>query len=579
MFGILSHFQELAKMQTFDVKVLSMNVWLNNCFLCLIALITISCSNTPNNLSMNTSQGKCVQLSQYNSKSQNWMLNNTPTYYSLVQYNPPSSTITPYCMAITVQNNNSGYNANNTQVTNNGLQITYTPTGGTSTTSTLYDPAAAGITITGESQQASNIVLFDPANCVTSTGANVTNLAAGGGSCTFYLEILDEANPVGVYPYNLTYNYTNGNINYSIGININQRVYLYGGAQNGLYFVSTNAVNASSITTTVASWQTGINGAPTTNISFLIQDYYGFLYFASLGQAYMFNGSTTTTVGGSLPSSITSLAFDMSGNIYASTTNNGVWVYNKSSANPIWNQMIDSRGYITSSTRVLGLKGVEYPNSPNIMYTVTSNATYGCNNLNASLATESCTLATTNSPNTFFSNSYDVDSSGNFYAGSVFGGNLGVSPWNGLGVNWGTQYTVYPYALPYSGSPLPQVGSVSWQNSIVYFGLVNESYSESSAYICTGLACSPLISESGFGNSLTGNINNITNDGAGNIYLGGSSMYSLDWESSIGRVPSSFLLFGTSAAAGSSNWKPISPTLFTPSSINYMVVSSMLTSY
>ncbi|MFN7094656.1 MAG: hypothetical protein ACK4M7_04755, partial [Burkholderiales bacterium] len=173
----------------------------------LVALtVTVAaCSNTQNEITMTVVQGACVQASMYASSV-------TPP--SVIVKNP---TTAPYCASVTIRNNNSGKNANNIQVINsgsyNGLAGRFT-VGTKSYSATLYDPIAAGVPISG-SQNIGNVMLYDPYNCATTQGANVRTLTQGGGNCTFYLQLAGESFPAGVYPINLTYNYTNWNQNYS----------------------------------------------------------------------------------------------------------------------------------------------------------------------------------------------------------------------------------------------------------------------------------------------------------------------------------------------------------------------------
>lgn len=538
------------------------------------------CSDTPNNVSINLNQGQCVQLSQYNSSAQTTMYNDNPDYYNLVANNPQSSTITPYCMAVTVQNNNTGDNANNIQITNSGLQVSFTPINSSSTTVTLYDPAAANVTISDESQQANNVVLFDPQNCATTTGANVVTLITGGGYCTFYLEILNESSPIGVYPYDITYNYTNGNANYSVNTTMNQRVYLYGGGNNGLNYVSANATSAANRSST-AAWQTGISGAPQSFVQYITEGGYGFIYYAAGTGIYVYNGENTAQIGKSFQYNVNAIAFDSAGNIYAAVDNDGLWVYDISASSPQWVQVQDSNGYISNSSNIISLTGFEFAGAPNTLYEITSSAAYYCNNPNAATATESCAPATGGStPSIFFATSSDVDSFGNLYTGDVDNLNsVGVSQYTNI---WSAQFLNNP-SIAYTGTSGPIINGVRWSNltgtSTVYFGVGNES-TESSVYQCLSGACAPLISDSGSGSSVSGIINTVTTDGLGNLYAGGQNIFSADWSSVAGVVPGGFVLFGMSSDSPSSGlWTPILTTDGEPAIINYVAVGSMLTSY
>lgn len=549
---------------------------------CLGILGLISaCSDTPNNVTMTLNQGVCVQLDQYSSSAQSSLATNSPDYYTLVINNPSASVATPYCMGVTVQNNNTGDNANNIQVTNNGFQVGFTPIGSTSATYiTLYDPAAANVTIGNESQQVNNIVLFDPQNCVTTTGANVTTLMTSGGLCTFYLEILNESSPIGVYPYSLTYNYTNGNANYSVGSTMNQRVYLYGGGNNGLNYVATDAISSAGGTTT-ATWQTGLTSAPLTFVQYVIEGAYGFVYYAAGTSVFRYNGVSNVQIGNSFQYNINALAFDSSGNIYAAVDHNGLWVYDISSSNPQWVQMTDSNGFIGNNINIISLSGVEFSGAPNILYEITESAAYYCNNPNASNASESCALASGGAvPYTFFATASDVDDYGNLYAGNVnILNNVSISQYTNL---WSAQFFTAPN-ITYTGNIGPTINDVKWSNATgvatLYFGVGNES-TESSTYQCSQVSCTPLLSDSGSGNSTAGIINSVATDGMGNVYVGGQNVFSPDWVNTTGAVPGGFVLFGVSADSPSSgSWTPILQNMGQPAIINYIAVASMLTSY
>jgi hypothetical protein len=559
-------------------------------YLCLVSVIVLAaaCSNTPNNVTMNQAQGQCVQLSQYQSSVQASVL----AAFPVIATNPKITT--PYCMSVTIQNNNAGTNANNIEIVSTGLQVSTTPPGSASSiTAALYDPAAANVgVLVGESQTIANVALFDPNNCATSTGANVKVLSTGGGLCTFYLQILNESSPVGVYPYSITYNYGNGNQSYAVNTTVNQRVYLYGGDNfsQGLYFMSTNAMTAAAApTTTIPIWQNGLPGSPAAPVQYIIEAPYGFVDFAAYQSVYYYNGITVTPIGSALPISpsvVLSLASDPAGNIYAATNGKGMWVYNISAASPAWVQMTDSNGNINANSTVIGLKGFEFSTfTTNVLYEVTESQAFQCTP-NAALATESCTSSVIASPlNPFFPNAFDVDNNGNLYAGGANSGNLAIAALSSNLIDWNLYSNISP-VLPYTPDQT-RVGGVRWTNlngtTNLFFGAVNESAAESTVYSCAGNNCTPLISSAD--NPIAGSAVTLTTDGTGNLYVGGSGLLSSDYSPGTAgsTTTGAFLLFGPFAATGvgAGTWTPILQieSTSTPLQINATAVASMLTSY
>ncbi len=600
MYAISFLFPEPAKALIFNrnpkMKLNFSNKYLNCLYLVSVMLLSAACSDTPNNVTISQEQGQCVQLSQYNSSSA------TPGIalaFPMLESNP--TTTTPYCMAITIQNNNAGTNANNIVVVGSGVQLSTTIPGTTvATTGTIYDFYAANVgPEAGESQIFANLAVFDPNNCTATTGANVQTLTTGGGACTFYLQILNESSPVGVYPYTLTYNYTNGNQNYSTSTTINQRVYLYGGDyfSSGLYFMSTNAMTAATNTTTPASWQLGLPNDPMLTVRYILEGQYGFVDFAAGNSVYYFNGIDITQIGSTLPETVSSLAYDGSGNLYASTTGQGMWVYNISESSPNWVHMNDDRGNLSATSNIIGLKGYQFSTSPtNTVYAITESTAYLCS-VNGS-SKESCILSpsgpSSNAPSALFTNAIDVDNIGTLYAGAGYANDstLGVTKLdNGFTGNW-TPYT--------SNSPPPYitvapaatgVGGVHWTNQnqsgySLFFGAIGNPLLESTVYSCVSSTCSPLISNTGIGgNPLFGNAYTVTTDGTGNLYVGGSALDSHDYQESVttDTTTGAILLFGqyTISGVGAGTWTPILQieSTETPVQINTTAVASMLTSY
>ena len=553
-----------------------------------VLLVLASCSNTPNNVNMSLNQGKCVQPTQYSSSALDSLQTNYANYFALIQSNPSPSSITPYCIEVTVQNNNTGVNANSTQITSEGLQVsTYLPGSSTLTTAILYDSSSSGVTISGDTQNINNIVLFDPYNCATTTGANVQTLSSGGGSCSFYLEILNEGNPVGVYPYYISYNYTNGNQNYTANATIHQRVSLYGGDTRspGLYYVSTNLTSTNTANGTVASWANDLPNSPESGtVQYVIPSASGTVYFLSGSAVYSYNGISINQIGNNLPSNVNSLTFDNSSNLYAATLNGGMWVYNVTATTPSWVALTDSNGNITTSTNLIGL--TSYTPS-NIIYAFSDTNLYICN-VNGS-ESESCNIATTSTtdgsllPSGFFNNSADVDIFGNLYTGNYYSTDpipitLGISSLNSTNTSWST-FTIDPIidTTSYQNS---YISSIRYESTL-YFGVVGQNGSKSSVFNCntTNLSspCLPTLSSSDL--PITGNAAAVTTDGGSNLYIGGSGLYSTDFGQDYNSTTGAFLLVGTYAASSTGIWQPIlSNTSGYPTSVSSIAVASMLTS-
>ena len=528
-----------------------------------LSLLLISCTNTPNSINITPTQGTCVQAGMYNPKL-------TPP--AAITSNPASA---PYCMGITIQNNNSGMNANNIQITNLGLTINYT-VGKTPFNGILYDPVAAGISINGQSQNYGNVGIYDPRNCVTNQGASVTTLGTGQ-SCMFYLQLSGESNPVGIYPTNLTYNYTNGNQNYSISVALNQRVYLYGGAPSGLFYTS----NLQPTTTNPVAWQTGLT--PTVSpVPYIIEDGFGFVYFATANTVYIYSGAnvasgnmaSATQLGGTLPTPVSAIAFDTSYNVYAATAS-GIYVYNKSLATPAWMYLTDNSRQITDNTQIIGLKGFEFESpSINQLYAITGTTAYQCSNPNVNANGASCNwIALTTGPNIptkFYQNAIDTDASSNLYASS----NLGASQYSN---GWKIPYGLNPALIPGSNisgvrwsGPIPP----SFPNQTLYLGAMNAG-GQNSVYNCifTGSnACTSLISSKN--NGVNGNANSVTTDGAGNVCVTGSGLNSPDFAGTSNTAGTCLMNISESTT---SSWIPIQNGSLSSGQISYGTIASMLT--
>lgn len=530
-----------------------------NLLLVATATIIASCSNTPNSVVMHPNQNQCVQASMYSS---------TVTPSPLIADNPQTA---PYCMSVTIQNNNSGLNANNVQITSSGLIMSYT-VGTTKYSSQMYDPIAAGVTIGTANQILGNVAIFDPINCLTSTGANVITLNSGGASCTFYMQILGESNPVGVYATNLNYNYTNGNQNYSYQTNVNQRVNLFAGGTTGLYIDSTGtwAPEASLPT---------LSAIPATTITGLARDIYGNIYISTAQLVYMFNGMTTTQVANAIPGiQINGITTDLNASIYIAS-NQGIYKYDASESTQVWVPYNDlsTPGQISPGTNVVSIKGYENFESTNVVYATTESQAYVCNtqnDLNGMLGCHWTLLSNGVSPNTFLPNAIAIDAYNNLYTANESSVNTYTTSWQSL------NYFLQP------GATSGILATTFWtQFNNVQFLFVGENTTatptESVAYLCnpSPAGCGPIQSESG--NILTGNVYAITADGNNNVYAVGNGINSNDFTSSpnvFGAVisaPESGFIAGTP-------WTPIlngSPAVISGGSLTVLKVSSMLTSY
>lgn len=285
----------------------------------LFSAILMGCAQTPNNVTLTVNQGQCVTSAYPGYESQ------ATLYSAAFPMNGTLPGTSPYCAAVTITNNNSGQNANNIQVYQSGLYVSFPSlangAGITSATS-MVDFNAAGIpqsSFANTQQQLFNLNLFDPKNCVTTQGANVQTLNANGGSCTFYLQLSGESMPIGVYPISVVLNYTNGNTNYSVATNVNQRANLYLGGTFSSNIAITNAGTTSPTANSIIS----ANSPEQYAVTALTRDPYGMVYSGDiLGNVYKYNGSTGsswTAISG-LPSvgqsPVAALTTDNSANLY-----------------------------------------------------------------------------------------------------------------------------------------------------------------------------------------------------------------------------------------------------------------------
>jgi len=524
----------------------------------LVAATLAGCSNTPNSVTIRPNQNQCVQASMYSS-------NVTPS--PLILGNPQNA---PYCMSVTIQNNNSGVNANNIQITNFGLSMTYT-VGSTTYNSQMYDPAAAGITISGANQVLGNVAVFDPSNCLTSSGANVVTINSGGITCTFFMQILSESNPVGVYATNLNYNYTNGNQNYAVSTNVNQRVNLYAGGTTGLFVDSTGTwVSGASLTVPIP--------IPNT-VTSLARDLYGNVYIATAQLVYLFNGISTTQVANAIPGvQINGITTDLNAAVYIAT-NQGIYKFDPDESTAVWVPFNDlsSPPQITSSTNMISIKGYENFESTNALYATTGSQAYICNtqaDLEGQLGCHWSLLNTGTSPNTFLPNALAVDLYNNLYTANKNSVNTYTTSWQSI------SYFMQP------GVTTGTLGTVFWtlfkNTQYLYVGENNTlAPSENVVYGCnpSPTGCGSLVSSNN--NTLTGNVYAVAADGNNNLYAVGSGINSADFSSTL-NVFGAFLNAPTTGLMASTPWTPISngsPPVISGGSLTVLKVSSMLTSY
>jgi hypothetical protein len=296
------------------IKIIKLTTYLG-----LFSALLIGCAQTPNNVTLTVTQGQCVTSAYPGYESQA-----TP-YSAAFPMNGTLPGTSPYCAAVTITNNNSGQNANNIQIYQSGLYVSFPSlanSAGVTSAASMVDFNAAGIpqsSFANTQQQLFNLNLFDPRNCVTTQGANVQTLNANGGACTFYVQLSGEAMPIGVYPISLTLNYTNGNTNYSTTTNINQRANLYLGGIFSSNIAITNAGSTSPTANSIIS----ANSPEQYGVTALTRDPYGMVYSGDiLGNVYKYNGtsrSSWTPISG-LPSvgqsPVAALVTDSSANLY-----------------------------------------------------------------------------------------------------------------------------------------------------------------------------------------------------------------------------------------------------------------------
>jgi hypothetical protein len=481
-------------------------------FIC--GIILSGCSDTPNDITMSVNQGQCL----------------TGGTDGASPYNPATA---PYCMSVTLQNNNSGSNANNVQVTSAGLTLGYsalTATGLQNFSNTICDlNASAGVCPSGTTQ-IGNITIFDPNNCATQQGSQVSTLMANGGSCTFFLQIAAESFAIGSYPITITYNYTNSNQNYSIATTLYQNVNLYSGGENGLYLLNSSQLQLAE---------------SAANTSVVAHDNYGNLYFNNGRLIYSYNGLSFTQVGDELPGSITSLTADNNGNLIAAVAANGLY-YNNLSAASNWQILTDTQSLLGSTDNIFG---IAYTNTQaaNILYVIESSSAYSClesiANSSVTLACSIINQAPDQGPLIYFPNSLAA------FAGNLYAGTTGeIQGYNESG--W-VVYNSFTSVLPTNDYASTIVAS----GSGIIFGVDSQSvYTESSVFSCNLLPESSCIVQlSSSGNYITGNIHAVTVDGAGYIYGVGANINSADFSGFTNTIG----FFESGASIATALWQPI----------------------
>jgi len=495
------------------------------------ALFLVSCGTSPNDIAMSVKQGECL----------------TGGSDGASPYNP---SIAPYCMSVTLQNNNTGSSANNVQVTSNGITLSYTAltaTGLQTFSDAICDINASGGVCPSGSSQIGNITVYDPNNCATQQGSRVTTLMANGGTCKFYLQIAAESFALGSYPITITYNYTNSNQNYNIATTVSQNVNLYSGGESGLHILNGERLEL-------------MHSAENTFM--VAHDNYGNVYFNSGHVVVSYNGLNFAHVGEELPGVVTNLTADSSGNLIAVVSGNGLFYYNLSSSSG-WQPLPDSQSLLNQSSRIFGISYTTNE-SGNILYVIESSSAYLCleSNVNNPLSV-SCSII--NSPPDQGPVRYFQNSLASFAGGLYVGTTGGIQGYNESG------WLVYtPFADTFTND---YAASIAANSTNVVFAVNSQSvYTESALFNCNLLpesTCSASLSASG--NNISGNISAITLDGAGYIYGLGANINSADFvgfSNTIGFIESG-------ASLASALWLPITNSADT-SFNSPLVVSSLV---
>ena len=539
----------------------------------LVVGVLGACSPTPNNVTLTLTPSSCVTGAYPGYEAV------ATSYSNAFPLNATMPANAPYCMAVTLTNNNTGTNANNVQVFQGGLQLTYN-VAGTAYSGYMIDFNASGIPQSTYSytpyQQLGNIALFDPSNCVTTIGSHVNTLSQGGGQCTFYLGMVGESLPVGTYPLQLQVNYTNGNDSYFVNAAFNQRVNLYAGgdftapSSVGNYLALYNGESANIAESTPVAF-------PGQAIKLLTRDAYGDIFAYDGVSVYVFNGgSSWASIGlpGGSGVQINALSSDNLGNVFAATTA-GVWTYSLSSSTPAWSNVAGAAG--SGSFAAVQSTPVSGSSSNTLFATDNSYSSSPAALLFCSWATgATCAWSSIfESANTFFnSQALAVESATLQYwasESSVWQNNNGTSS---VMLN---ESTVDNQAGPIGIDPIGLM-YVSFNNSINHL-LTPSVFSNS---IAAGGTLTPLTSSSG--QALLGAANGVA---VQSISYNGSSLASVvaygnnlftsaDFS---GASSLAYVLLGYSAATpvASTYWTPI--TGISGGAVNSVAFGSVLTTY
>lgn len=467
-------------------------------------LVLSACSmGAPNDVTLTTTPGVCV-----NSVVPKYEVNASVYYpynsYPMNSYMPANS---PYCMAVTITNNNSGKNSNNIQVYQQGLMLSYT------VESTIYSASMVDFNAAGLSkqsfgyyvyQQLGNIALFDPNNCVTTFGAKVNTLNKNGGACTFYLQSVSESMPVGRYPLSVSVNYTNGNDNYTVESNIYNNITLYAGGEFSQPSQSIAKYTAGQSDTAESLGVADIFNKP---IQLLARDGVGNIYGYDGTTVYMYNGLAITATNGTQPVGITSLNADSFGNLFAAT-NNGLQVYSAyQGSSAAWSQVSGTSGLNVAAVQSESAMG------NNVLYLTVNN-----------VGVESCIYANNSCSPTV-----------SFAANEIFNNNaLILNPLESQ-VVWATNAGIYMNSLTPLAVENNYVLNESGMLGIDPLGFIyvaNHVGIESAIYANIGNATTLAPLQDSVGNSLHGNANGVRlrsytlNNAAGTASVSSMTLYS-----------------------------------------------------
>jgi len=532
-------------------------------FLGTMSIIISACSPNIYNIAVTAAQGTCVQAAQYGS-----LESQAIAAYPIIANNPQSA---PYCLNVTIQNNNDpSQGGTNIQITSPGLVLTGFPGEVESNTPfSLIDPVASGVQLdtANLSQTAGNVVLFDPNNCATTTGAKSVTLQ-GGQSCEFYFQILAESYSPNVYPLTLAYNYYNGNSNSAIYTTFNQRAVLFAGTESGLFTLNTSNESAPS------KWSSNSFSAPEGKINSLISDAFGNVYFATANQIYLYNGLSLIQLGNSLTNPVSSLTIDLNGNLYAGTTGSGIYIYNTSVTPHEWIHFTDTSGNLNSSSIITGISStglIPEATSDANFYATTVDKVFKCSIAPATTINTSCAFtnisALESAPSSLNLNSIAADNLGNLYIGSE----------SGLYSFIESQSAWLNYTFP-NTTLTGNLTAIFPQNNLLspttYVGFINSIPTESAVFNCT-----PANGQCSTTYPVYGNVASITTDGNGDVFVGGSSINSPEFSDPALNVTGAYL-YMTTYTTGTNTWEPITHGAMQPDNkVLSTVISSVFTLY